>query len=62
MSNDDIVILCAAGMLVTAYLMAAQKSLVLTLRLYGLQSFLLGIVALAMALEITGPTSSPARP
>lgn len=50
MSSDDIVTLCAAGMLVTAYLMAGQKSLVVTLRLYGLQSMLLGIVAVAMAI------------
>lgn len=46
----DLVILCAAGMLVTAYLMVGQKSLVVTIRLYGLQSFLLGVVAAAMAI------------
>ena len=50
MTNDDVVILCAAGMLVTAYLMVGQKSLFVTIRLYGLQSFLLGIVAVAMAI------------
>ena len=50
MTNDDVVILCAAGMLVTAYLMVGQKSLFVTIRLYGLQSLLLGIVAVAMAI------------
>ncbi len=49
MSSDDVVILCAAGMLVTAYLMVGQKSLFVTIRLYGLQSVLLGVVAVAMA-------------
>jgi hydrogenase-4 component E len=50
MTTDDVVILCAAGMLVTAYLMVAQKALFVTIRLYGLQSILLGIVAVAMGL------------
>jgi hydrogenase-4 component E len=50
MTIDDVVILCAAGMLVTAYLMVAQKALFVTIRLYGLQSILLGIVAVAMGL------------
>jgi len=45
--NDDLVILCAAGMLVTAFLMVGQKALFVTIRLYGLQSILLGIVAVA---------------
>lgn len=45
--NEDVVILCAAGMLVTAFLMVGQKSLVVTIRLYGLQSILLAIVAVA---------------
>lgn len=49
MTPDDLIILCAAGMLVSAYLMVGQKSLVVTIRLYGLQSMLLGVVALAMA-------------
>jgi len=49
LTGDDFVILCAAGMLVTAYLMVGQKSLFVTIRLYGLQSMLLGLVALAMA-------------
>jgi hydrogenase-4 component E len=48
---DDIVILCAAGMLVTAYLMVGQRSLFVTIRLYGLQSILLGVVALVMAVS-----------
>jgi hydrogenase-4 component E len=46
----DLVVLCAAGMLVTAYLMVGQKSLFVTIRLYGLQSILLGVVAVVMAL------------
>lgn len=50
MTADELVILCAAGMLVTAYLMVGQKSLFVTIRLYGLQSILLGVVALVMAL------------
>ncbi len=35
-------------MLVTALLMVGQKALFTTIRLYGVQSFLLGVVALAM--------------
>ena len=45
MNSDDVVILCAAGMLVTAYLMVGQKALFVAIRLYGLQSVLLGAVA-----------------
>jgi hydrogenase-4 component E len=45
--SDDLVILCAAGMLVTAFLMVGQKALFVTIRLYGVQSMLLGIVAVA---------------
>ncbi len=41
--NQDLVILCAAGMLVTAYLMVGQKALFAAIRLYGLQSILLGV-------------------
>lgn len=48
--NDNIVILCAAGMLVTAYLMVGQKSLFTTIRLYAAQSLLLAIVAGAKAI------------
>jgi hydrogenase-4 component E len=47
---QDFVILCAAGMLVTLYLMVGQKALVVAIRLYSLQSLLLGAVALAMGL------------
>jgi hydrogenase-4 component E len=48
---NDLVILCAAGMLVTAYLMVGQKALFVAIRLYGLQSMLLGIVGVTMALS-----------
>jgi hydrogenase-4 component E len=48
--NQDLVILFAAGMLVTAYLMVAQKALFTAIRLYSLQSILLGGVAIVMAL------------
>jgi hydrogenase-4 component E len=48
MSTDDVVILCAAGMLVTAYLIVGQKALFVAIRLYGFQSILLGVVAVAM--------------
>lgn len=47
----NVLILCAAGMLVTAYLMVGQKALFTTIRLYGLQSVLLGIVATTNALS-----------
>lgn len=48
--SHDFVILCAAGMLVSVYLMVGQKSLVVAIRLYGLQSLLLGAVGVAMGL------------
>jgi hydrogenase-4 component E len=48
--TQDLVILFAAGMLVTAYLMVGQKALFTAIRLYGLQSILLGGVAIIMAL------------
>jgi hydrogenase-4 component E len=48
--TEDVVILCAAGMLVTAYLMVGQKALFVAIRLYGLQSLLLGAVAVAMGI------------
>ena len=48
--SHDLVILFAAGMLVTAYLMVGQKALFTAIRLYGLQSLLLGGVALTMAI------------
>jgi hydrogenase-4 component E len=47
----DVLILCAAGMLVTAYLMVGQTALFTAIRLYGVQSVLLGIVAIAMAIS-----------
>lgn len=49
--NQDLVILLAAGMLVTAYLMVGQRALFTAIRLYGLQSMLLGGVAVVMALS-----------
>ena len=47
---QDFVILCAAGMLVSLYLMVGQKALVVAIRLYGVQSLLLGAVGVAMGL------------
>jgi hydrogenase-4 component E len=47
----NVLILCAAGMLVSAYLMVGQKALFTAIRLYGAQSFLLGIVAATIALS-----------
>ena len=47
---QDFVILCAAGMLVSLYLMVGQRSLVVAIRLYGVQSLLLGAVGVAMGL------------
>ncbi len=47
---QDFVILCAAGMLVSVYLMVGQKSLVVAIRLYGVQSLLLGAVGVAMGI------------
>jgi len=48
----DILIFCAAGMLVSAYLMVGQKALFTAIRLYAVQSLLLGLVATTMA--VTG--------
>lgn len=48
---NDVLILCAAGMLVSAYLMVGQKALFTAIRLYGIQSLLLGIVATTIALS-----------
>jgi hydrogenase-4 component E len=45
----DILIFCAAGMLVSAYLMVGQKALFTAIRLYAAQSLLLGCVATTMA-------------
>jgi hydrogenase-4 component E len=47
----NVLILSAAGMLVSAYLMVGQKALFTTIRLYGLQSLLLAIVATTMAIS-----------
>lgn len=47
---QDFVILCAAGMLVSVYLMVGQRALVVAIRLYGVQSLLLGVVGIAMGL------------
>lgn len=53
MKAGDLLILCAAGMLVSAYLMVGQKALVTTIRLYGIQSLLLGLVATTIAVSET---------
>jgi len=53
--TPNIVILCAAGMLVTAYLMVGQKSLFTTIRLFGVQSLLLATVAAVMAISDARP-------
>ncbi len=47
----NVLILCAAGMLVSAYLMVGQKALFTAIRLYGAQSLLLGIVAATIAIS-----------
>lgn len=49
MSTSDLLILCAAGMLVSGYLMVGQKALFTTIRLFAIQSLLLGVVAAAIA-------------
>lgn len=46
----NLLILSAAGMLVSAYLMVGQKALFTTIRLYGVQSLLLAIVAATIAI------------
>lgn len=51
----SVLILSAAGMLVSAYLMVGQKALFTTIRLYGLQSLLLAIVASTMAISESRP-------
>lgn len=50
MNTSDLLILCAAGMLVSGYLMVGQKALFTTIRLFGIQSLLLGVVAATIAL------------
>jgi hydrogenase-4 component E len=47
----NILILCAAGMLVTALLMVGQKALFTAIRLYGAQSLLLAIVGATIAVS-----------
>jgi hydrogenase-4 component E len=47
---DELLMLCAAGMLVSAYLMVGQKALFTAIRLYGVQSLLLAIVAATIAI------------
>ena len=47
---NNLLILAAAGMLVTGYLMVGQKALFTAIRLYGAQSWLLGLIAVAIAL------------
>ena len=51
----NVLILSAAGMLVSAYLMVGQKALFTTIRLYGLQSLLLAIVAITIAISESRP-------
>ena len=46
----NLLILSAAGMLVSAYLMVGQKALFTTIRLYGVQSLLLAVVATTIAI------------
>lgn len=50
MTGNEVLIFCAAGMLVSGYLMVGQKALLTAVRLYGLQSLLLGVVAATMAI------------
>ena len=49
--SANVLVLCAAGMLLSAYLMVGQKALFTAIRLYGAQSFLLAIVAATIALS-----------
>ena len=53
--TPNVVILCAAGMLVSAFLLVGQKSLFTTIRLYGAQSLLLATVAVVMAISDERP-------
>ena len=53
--TPNVVILCAAGMLVSAFLMVGQKSLVTTIRLYAVQSLLLAAVAAILAVTDRRP-------
>jgi hydrogenase-4 component E len=47
----DILILAAAGMLVTAYLMVSQKALFTAIRLFAVQSLFLAVVAATIAVS-----------
>jgi hydrogenase-4 component E len=49
--NFDILILSAAGMLVSVFLMVGQKALFTTIRLYGVQSLLLAVIAATIAIS-----------
>ena len=49
--THDILILCAAGMLVSAFLMVGQKALFTAIRLYAAQSLLLAVVTTAIAIS-----------
>jgi hydrogenase-4 component E len=53
--THNVLILCAAGMLVSAFLMVGQRALLTTIRLYGAQSWMLGIVAITMGLTEARP-------
>lgn len=52
---NNLLILSAAGILVTAYLMVGQKALFTAIRLYGAQSWLLGVIAITIALAEDRP-------
>jgi hydrogenase-4 component E len=49
----DVLILSAAGMLVTAYLMVGQKALFTAIRLFAVQSLFLAVVAATIAVSQT---------
>ena len=53
--SANVLILSAAGMLVSAYLMVGQKALFTTIRLYGVQSLLLAIVATTIGISESRP-------
>ena len=53
--TPELVILCAAGMLVSVYLMVGQKALFTTIRLYAAQSLLLAAMAAMMAVADARP-------
>jgi len=50
-TSDNVLILCAAGMLVSAYLIVGQKALFTAIRLFGAQSLLLSIVTATIAVS-----------